>query len=176
MNAAVEIGLAEAARSGAEAALVLTADLPLASAGEIEAALAAAGPPGSVLLVPSRDGTGTNAMLLRPPTAMRPALGPDSRARHLARARRAGLVALTRELPGHRPRHRHPRRPPRPDGLGRPLRHPDGLRARERPRRGGERPLRLWPLSALPEVRPGMTWPGCSPSARPPRGWGRATW
>ena len=85
MNAAVEIGLAEAARSGAEAALVLTADLPLASAGEIEAALAAAGPPGSVLLVPSRDGTGTNAMLLRPPTAMRPALGPDSRARHLAR-------------------------------------------------------------------------------------------
>jgi 2-phospho-L-lactate guanylyltransferase len=100
MNAAVEIGLAEAARSGAEAALVLTADLPLASAGEIEAALAAAGPPGSVLLVPSRDGTGTNAMLLRPPTAMRPALGPDSRARHLARARRVGLRALTRELPG----------------------------------------------------------------------------
>lgn len=100
MNAAVAIGLAEAARAGAEAALVLTADLPLASAGEIEAALAAAGPPGSVLLVPSRDGTGTNAMLLRPPTAMRPALGPDSRARHLARARQAGLVALTRELPG----------------------------------------------------------------------------
>ena len=100
MNAAVEIGLAEAARSGAEAALVLTADLPLASAAEIEAALAAAGPPGSVLLVPSRDGTGTNAMLLRPPTAMRPTLGPDSRARHLARARGAGLVALTRELPG----------------------------------------------------------------------------
>ena len=99
MNAAVEIGLAEAA-GGAEAALVLTADLPLASAGEIEAALAAAGPRGSVLLVPSRDGTGTNAMLLRPPTAMRPALGPDSRARHLARAQRAGLVALTRELPG----------------------------------------------------------------------------
>ena len=58
------------------------------------------GPPGSVLLVPSRDGTGTNAMLLRPPSAMRPALGPDSRARHLARARRAGLTALTRELPG----------------------------------------------------------------------------
>lgn len=100
MNAAVEIGLAEAARCGAEAALVLTADLPLASAAEIESVLAAAGPPGSVLLVPSRDGTGTNAMMLRPPAAMRPALGPDSRARHLARARAAGLVALTRELPG----------------------------------------------------------------------------
>ena len=176
MNAAVEIGLAEAARSGAEAALVLTADLPLASAGEIEATLAAAGPPGSVLLVPSRDGTGTNAMLLRPPTAMRPALGPGSRARHLARARRAGLVALDPGASRDRPRHRHPRRPPRPDRLGRPLRHPDGLRARERPRRGGERPLRLWPLSALPEVRPGMIWPGCSPRARAPRGWGRATW
>jgi 2-phospho-L-lactate guanylyltransferase len=100
MNAAVAIGLDEAARAGAEAALVLTADLPLASAAEIESVLAAAGPPGSVLLVPSRDGTGTNAMLLRPPGAIRPALGPDSRARHLARARRAGLVALTRELPG----------------------------------------------------------------------------
>lgn len=35
------------------------------------------------------------------------------------------------------------------------------------PAEGG--PLRLWPLSALPEVTPGTTCRGCSPPAPPPR-------
>lgn len=100
MNAAVEIGLAEATRAGYEAALVLTADLPLASAAEIGSILAADAPERSVVLVPSRDGTGTNAMLIRPPDALRPHLGPDSRSRHLEHAHRAGVVARTLDLPG----------------------------------------------------------------------------
>ena len=156
MNAAVEIGLAEAARSGAEAALVLTADLPLASAGEIEAALAAAGPPGSVLLVPSRDGTGTNAMLLRPPTAMRPALGPDSLARHLARARRGGPA--WRSPGSSRASPSTSTSPPTSLALmasGVPCATRTAFERASAARRGRERPLRLWPLSALPEVRPG---------------------
>ena len=66
---------------------MLTADLPLARPDDIDAIIAAplgAGP--SAVLVPSADGTGTNAMLLRPPAALRPRLGPDSLARHRAQA------------------------------------------------------------------------------------------
>jgi 2-phospho-L-lactate/phosphoenolpyruvate guanylyltransferase len=99
MNAAVVRGLEAAGRSGAGAALVLTADLPLAGAADLEAILAAAGPGPSALLVPSRHGTGTNAMLLAPPGALEPQLGPDSLARHLAQAARRGVAARLLERP-----------------------------------------------------------------------------
>jgi len=98
MNAAVARGLEAAA--GADGALVLTADLPLAQPADL-AALVAAAPPGpSATLAPSREGTGTNAMLLRPPGALWPQLGPDSLARHLAQAERVGVTARRIERPG----------------------------------------------------------------------------
>jgi 2-phospho-L-lactate/phosphoenolpyruvate guanylyltransferase len=99
MNAAVARGLAAVAAERADAALVLTADLPLALPEDL-AAIVAAGPPGpSALLVPSADGTGTNAMLLRPPGALAPRLGPDSCARHEAQAARRALPSARLELP-----------------------------------------------------------------------------
>jgi 2-phospho-L-lactate guanylyltransferase len=99
MNAAVSRGLAAVADSGATAALVLTADLPLARPDDIDAIVAAAPPGPSALLVPSADGTGTNAMLLTPPGALAPRLGLDSYARHLDGAARRGTVAGHLELP-----------------------------------------------------------------------------
>ena len=72
---------------------MLTADLPLMRPEDIEAILAAGAPGRSALIVPSHEGTGTNAMLLRPPTALAPRLGPDSLARHTAQASRRGLRA-----------------------------------------------------------------------------------
>ena len=88
MNAAVARGLAAVAGEGAAGALVVTADLPLARPADIDAILAhPVGPGPSAVLVPSAAGTGTNAMLLRPPSALRPRLGPDSFARHSAQAR-----------------------------------------------------------------------------------------
>lgn len=95
MNAAVSRGLAAVAAEGAEAALVLTADLPLARPEHIAEILECRVGDRSVVLVPSADGTGTNAMLLSPPEALRPRLGPDSLARHSAQALRRGL-AMTR--------------------------------------------------------------------------------
>lgn len=100
MNAAVRLGLAAAARAEAEAALVLTADLPLASPEDLEAVIAAATPAPGVTLAPSRDGTGTNAMLIRPPEALVPELGPDSLARHLGQAAARGLAVCRLERPG----------------------------------------------------------------------------
>ncbi len=99
MNAAVARGLAAVADAGAGAALVLTADLPLARPEDIAAIVAAAPPAPAALLVPSADGTGTNAMLLRPPGVLDPRLGPDSYARHLAQAARRGLVSARLDLP-----------------------------------------------------------------------------
>jgi 2-phospho-L-lactate guanylyltransferase len=95
MNAAVSRGLAAVAAEGAEGALVLTADLPLARPVDIAAILERRTAQPSVVLVPSADGTGTNAMLLSPPEVLRPHLGPDSLARHTAQVTRRGLL-LTR--------------------------------------------------------------------------------
>jgi len=92
MNGAVARGLGALADDGVPAALVLTADLPLAGPDDIAAVLAASVPGPSAVLVPSHEGTGTNAMLLRPPGAIVPRLGPDSLARHLEAAARAGVV------------------------------------------------------------------------------------
>lgn len=101
MNAAVRRGLAAAGRAGAGAALVLTADLPLVRPDDL-AALAAAVPDlaPAAALAPSRDGTGTNAMLVRPPGALAPRLGPGSLARHLAEAARRGVTVALCERPG----------------------------------------------------------------------------
>ena len=99
MNAAVSRGLAAVAEAGAGAALILTADLPLMRPEDIEAILAGASADRSALIVPSHEGTGTNAMLLRPPTALAPRLGPDSLARHTAQAARRSLPFAQLALP-----------------------------------------------------------------------------
>ncbi len=63
--------------------LVVAADLPLASPAAIGGVLAAAaGAP--VVVVPSRDGAGTNVLAWRDPASFAPAFGPASASRHLA--------------------------------------------------------------------------------------------
>ena len=94
MNAAVVIGCDAADAAGADAALVLTGDLPLLEADDIDTLIERLTGPRSVILVPSRDGTGTNAMLLAGPRVLAPQLGPDSLALHTAQARERQL-ALT---------------------------------------------------------------------------------
>ena len=74
---------ARAAATGARL-LILPADLPGVRPADLARVLdagTAAGSP-SVVLVPDRHGTGTNALLLDPPDAIDPAFGGDSRAGH----------------------------------------------------------------------------------------------
>jgi 2-phospho-L-lactate/phosphoenolpyruvate guanylyltransferase len=92
MDAAVRRGMAAARRAGARSALVLFADLPLAGADDLDAVVVAGGPAPGVVLVPSRDGEGTNALLVTPPEALAPELGPGSLARHLRQAERRDLA------------------------------------------------------------------------------------
>jgi 2-phospho-L-lactate guanylyltransferase len=51
-----------------------------------------------VAIVPDRHGEGTNALVLTPPTAIRPAFGEGSCARHVAAAREAGVPFAVEEL------------------------------------------------------------------------------
>jgi 2-phospho-L-lactate/phosphoenolpyruvate guanylyltransferase len=72
------------------AVLIIAADLPLLRPVDI-AAILAAGTARTAVLAPARDGTGTNALLVPPATAVRPAFGPASLTLHRARTRALGL-------------------------------------------------------------------------------------
>lgn len=95
-SASVDFGSREAIKRGATAVLRLPIDLPLITAEDIDAVFAAdpATDPDkpAVVLVPSRDGTGTNAILRRPPDAFPSQFGPGSFDKHLAAARAVGLT------------------------------------------------------------------------------------
>jgi 2-phospho-L-lactate guanylyltransferase len=95
---AATLGIVRARALGAEAVALLPGDCPLLVADELDAALSRLSP-GSVSVVPDRHGTGTNALLMCPADAIGPAFGPDSRDRHVERARRRELEAVVEEVP-----------------------------------------------------------------------------
>jgi 2-phospho-L-lactate guanylyltransferase len=90
-------GIRWAVASGFERVLLVPGDTPLLSATELEALLGDA--PEEVVIVPDRHGTGTNGLLLRPPTAIEPSFGPDSLKRHVAAAEAAGVAHRVEAMP-----------------------------------------------------------------------------
>lgn len=84
---------------GVEAALRLPADIPLVQARDLDALLdpAARGP--AAVLVPSRDGVGTNALLRSPPLIFPSRFGAGSLQAHLREARQRGLQVEIRKMP-----------------------------------------------------------------------------
>jgi 2-phospho-L-lactate guanylyltransferase len=99
-SAAALRGVAWALERGASRALVVPGDCPTLVAREIDELLASAPPAPSVVVVPDRHGSGTNALLLSPPDAIEPSFGPGSRARHEDAARAAGAECRIAEPPG----------------------------------------------------------------------------
>ena len=93
LDAALRQGAAHLARRGATALLVLPVDLPLARPADLEALIRLSGRRPGVVIAGDRANTGTNALVVRPPRAIRFRFGPHSRAAHLAEARRRGLRA-----------------------------------------------------------------------------------
>jgi 2-phospho-L-lactate guanylyltransferase len=75
---------------GIRSLLRLPVDLPLAQPEDIEALLERAEQGPSAILVPSGDGTGTNALLRSPATLFPSHFGPNSFALHLEEAMRCG--------------------------------------------------------------------------------------
>ncbi len=90
-------GIARAEADGAECVVLLPGDCPLLDPKELDSLLT--GTPGRYVgIVPDRHGTGTNALVLAPPGAIRPAFGEGSCARHVAAARDAGVPYAVEEL------------------------------------------------------------------------------
>lgn len=82
------------AERGMDAVLRLPADLPLVRAADLDALLAIEVSSPAAILVPSREGTGTNAILRTPPTLFPSRFGPNSLALHREEAVRAGIECL----------------------------------------------------------------------------------
>jgi 2-phospho-L-lactate/phosphoenolpyruvate guanylyltransferase len=94
---AAQLGLD--AVEGADVVLLVPGDCPALDPAQLTALLESVEPAPSVVLVPDRHGTGTNGLVLRPPTAIEPSFGPGSRERHTALAEEAGASLRVEEMP-----------------------------------------------------------------------------
>jgi 2-phospho-L-lactate guanylyltransferase len=88
VNAAVQQGLRTLDPSSG--ALVVPADVPFATAADLQAVITELGQ-SAVVLVPALSDGGTNTLAMRRPDLIAPSFGDDSFARHQALARDAGL-------------------------------------------------------------------------------------
>lgn len=91
------IGIAWALERGATRALLVPGDCPALLPAEVDGLLEPAHAEREVVVVPDRHGTGTNALVLSPPDAIRPSFGPGSRARHEALAQAAQVECRVAE-------------------------------------------------------------------------------
>jgi 2-phospho-L-lactate guanylyltransferase len=93
-NVALQTGVAYAHAQGATEVLVISADLPLLCSATIDHLIERAQQSNQsnlVLLAPSREGTGTNAMLQRPPGVIPFLFGLNSLQRHQQAADERGV-------------------------------------------------------------------------------------
>jgi len=89
---------------GVRAVLRVPLDLPLIQPDDIDDLLALEFESPALVIVPSRDGTGTNAILRTPPALFPSHFGDGSFAKHLAEAGKAGARVMVRrnvEAPGY---------------------------------------------------------------------------
>ncbi|HEY6760756.1 MAG TPA: 2-phospho-L-lactate guanylyltransferase [Baekduia sp.] len=102
-SAAAVRGIEAAIERGATRVLLVPGDCPALDPLEVDQLLAGAeveaGAGPDVVVVPDRHGTGTNALVLTPPDAIRPAFGPGSRERHERLAREAGATVAAIDVP-----------------------------------------------------------------------------
>jgi 2-phospho-L-lactate guanylyltransferase len=99
LNKGVRLALRDALQRNASAALILPADIPLITPHEISRFLNLSDDY-PISLTPSKDGAGTNALLLRPPGMIPPAFGKNSFGRHRSIARRKGIRPRVVKLRG----------------------------------------------------------------------------
>lgn len=85
------------AERGITALLRLPLDLPLVQSTDIDDLLATKCAAPAAVMVPSRDGTGTNAILRTPPTLFPSHFGPNSFAKHRAEAEQVGARIIVRQ-------------------------------------------------------------------------------
>jgi 2-phospho-L-lactate guanylyltransferase len=95
-SASVDFASRLCAERGITALLRLPLDLPLVQPTDIDDLLATKCAAPAAVMVPSRDGTGTNAILRTPPTLFPSHFGPNSFAKHRAEAEQVGARIIVR--------------------------------------------------------------------------------
>jgi len=98
LNQAVACAAERLAAEGVTRLLTIPGDVPLIEASDVEAAFRVDPRAWPVVLVPSANGTGTNGLLLSPPTAIIPRFEGASLAAHQAFCRERGIPARVLEL------------------------------------------------------------------------------
>jgi 2-phospho-L-lactate guanylyltransferase len=99
-SVAAERGIARAIEKGATRVFLVPGDCPALDPHEIDALLGKdLGDAPTVVIVPDRHGTGTNALLISPPGAIAPAFGEGSFERHRERAEAAGVRVIVEQVP-----------------------------------------------------------------------------
>ena len=92
----VDYASMQCAKRGVTALLRLPLDVPLVQSSDIDELLALECAAPGLVIVPSRDGTGTNAILRMPPSLFPSHFGSGSFANHCAEAQRVGAHILVR--------------------------------------------------------------------------------
>jgi 2-phospho-L-lactate guanylyltransferase len=99
LNPALSAGIAATIKAGATSVTIVPCDVPLAWRGDLEDLLDT-GATSDVVLVPSGDDGGTNALYLSPPGLLEPHFGEGSMKAHIdaaeARRARCSILALDR--------------------------------------------------------------------------------
>jgi 2-phospho-L-lactate guanylyltransferase len=99
LNAAVRLATLELAAAGMTCTCTVLSDIPLVTGADIDAAFEAMpAEPRAVVLVPSRDFSGTNIMVRRPPDVITTQFGRLSLIRHLDDCRQRGIAFQVRRL------------------------------------------------------------------------------
>ena len=93
LNGALTLAAGHAIEHGADALLILPVDLPLLSTDDI-AALQQKLVDGNIIIAPDETSSGTNALLISPPSILGFAFGTGSFKMHIAAARRAGIEPI----------------------------------------------------------------------------------
>lgn len=93
-SASVDWASRALAERGFDSVMRLPADLPLVQAEDIDELLSKELRAPAALIVPSREGTGTNAIIRTPPALFPSRFGPNSLALHKDEAARAGVECV----------------------------------------------------------------------------------
>jgi len=95
-SVSVDAACRRCAERGVTSLLRLPLDVPLVQASDIDELLAVECAAPALVIVPSRDGTGTNAILRTPPALFPSHFGSCSFAKHCGEAERAGAQIVVR--------------------------------------------------------------------------------